>query len=133
MPLVLFDSNILIDNLEGHGAAVIEIMNYRDATISSISWVAIACKMEHNGRQHFKAFLAGVGIRVVHPDDDIMDRAAVIRGRSLKAPPSCRCWTVLSALLPKLTGVWSSPAIPPILVAKGRWFGFPIKSSTAWP
>lgn len=87
MPLVLFDSNILIDNLEGHGAAVIELMNYRDAVISSISWVEIACKMDHTARQHFKTFLAGVGIGVVHPDDDIMERAAVIRGSSLKAPP----------------------------------------------
>jgi predicted nucleic acid-binding protein len=87
MPLVLFDSNILIDNLEGHAAAVIEIMNYQDAIISSISWVEIACKMDHAALQGFKAFLTSVGIRVVHPDDDIMERAAVIRGRSLLVPP----------------------------------------------
>lgn len=87
MPLVLFDSNILIDNLEGHGAAVIELMNYRDAVISSISWVEIACKMDYTARQHFKKFLADTGIGVVHPDDDIMERAAVIRGHSLRAPP----------------------------------------------
>ncbi|KQQ47389.1 hypothetical protein ASF61_01695 [Duganella sp. Leaf126] len=87
MSLVLFDSNILIDNLEGHAAAVIEIMHYRDAMISSITWVEIACKMDHAGVQRFKKFLADASIQVVHPDDDIMERAALIRGRSLKTPP----------------------------------------------
>lgn len=87
MAIVLFDTNILIDNLEGHAAAVIEILNYEDAIISSISWMEVACKMAPAARQSFQDFLTGAGIRIVHPNDDIMERAATIRGNSIVTPP----------------------------------------------
>ncbi len=87
MAIVLFDTNILIDNLDGHRAAAMEILNYDDAIISSISWMEVACKMDRVTRNKFQAFLVGAGIKVVHPDDDIMDRAATIRGNSIASPP----------------------------------------------
>lgn len=87
MAIVLFDTNILIDNLEGHAAAVVEILSYNDAIISSISWMEVACKMDQPARKRFRAFLAGAGIKVVHLDDDIMERAATIRGKSIMSPP----------------------------------------------
>jgi predicted nucleic acid-binding protein len=87
MAIVLFDTNILIDNLAGHAAAALEIFHYDDAIISSISWMEVACKMDQAARQRFQAFLSGSGIRIVHPDDDIMERAATIRGNSIITPP----------------------------------------------
>lgn len=90
MAIVLFDTNILIDNLDGHAAAALEILNYDDAIISSITWVEVACFMDQVGRRKFKTFLDDAGIRVVHPDDDIMERAATIRGDSLVTPPKIK-------------------------------------------
>jgi len=87
MEIVLFDTNILIDNLEGHAAAVVELTSYDDAIISSITWMEVACKMDSIGRERFKVFLAGAAIRVVHLNDDIMERAATLRGHSITHPP----------------------------------------------
>lgn len=87
MALVLLDTNILIDNLAGHAAAALEILNYEDAIISSLSWMEVACQMDHAARRSFNAFLDGAGIRVIHPDDDIMDRAATIRHNSILNRP----------------------------------------------
>ena len=87
MAIVLFDTNILIDNLEGHAAAVAELMYYDDCIISSINWLEVACKMDQTARQRFRAFLNGASIRIVHPDDAIIERAATLRGNSLLTPP----------------------------------------------
>lgn len=87
MALVLLDTNILIDNLAGHAAAALEILNYENAIISSISWIEVACQMDLSARRSFNAFLEGAGIKTVHPDDDIMDRAATIRRESLLNRP----------------------------------------------
>ncbi len=83
MALVLFDSNILIDNFNGHAAAVNELSAYADAIISSIVWIEVACLMDQDERDAFDALLLNAGIRVVHPNDDIMRRAATIRGDSV--------------------------------------------------
>ena len=87
MALVLYDTNILIDNFAGIPEAVLELTVYDDAIISSITWIEVACKMDDAGKRNFNTFLAGAGIGIVHPDDDIMQRAAIIRGESLANPP----------------------------------------------
>ncbi len=90
MAIVLFDTSILIDNFAGFPAAAVELSSYDDAIISSITWMEVACKMGQTGRQDFNALLAAAGIRVVHPNDDIMERAATIRGDSLTTPPKLK-------------------------------------------
>ncbi|WP_296002062.1 PIN domain-containing protein [Rugamonas sp.] len=90
MTIVLFDTNILIDNFAGMPAAVVELSNYDDAIISSITWMEVACKMDSASKLSFNALLAAAGIRVVHPNDDIMERTAVIRGHSLTTPPKIK-------------------------------------------
>ena len=87
MAIVLFDTNILIDNLAGHTVAAIELASYDDAIISSITWIEVACRMTPAEKTAFKAFLDGVGIRIVHPNDDIMERTAVLRDNSITHPP----------------------------------------------
>jgi predicted nucleic acid-binding protein len=86
MAIVLFDTNIIIDNFKGVPEAAAELSHYDDAIISSISWVEVACKMGQAERIAFNALLVGARIRVIHPNDDIMDRAATIRGDSLTSP-----------------------------------------------
>jgi predicted nucleic acid-binding protein len=90
MAIVLFDTNILIDNFAGISAAFVELSSYEDAIISSISWMEVACRMDQVSRQTFNDLLAAAGIRVVHPDDDIMERAATIRGNSLLSAPKIK-------------------------------------------
>jgi len=90
MAIVLFDTNILIDNFTGIREAVVELTNYNDAVISSITWMEVACKMSQTEKQNFKALLAAAGIQIVHPDDDIMERTAEIRGNSLVTPPKIK-------------------------------------------
>ena len=90
MAIVLFDTNILIDNFTGIREAVVELTNYKDAVISSITWIEVACRMDQGEKQNFKTLLAAAGILIAHPDDDIMERAAAIRGISLVTPPKIK-------------------------------------------
>lgn len=85
MAIVLFDTNILIDNLNGHAAAALEILNYEDAIISSITWMEVAFLMNQAAKHQFQVFLDDAGIRIVHLNDDIMRRATIIRGDSIAA------------------------------------------------
>ncbi|CAN7351037.1 MULTISPECIES: PIN domain-containing protein [Duganella] len=90
MAIALFDSSILIDNLNGHAAAALEILSYDDAIISSITWMEVACVMDEPAKVQFQAFLDDAGIRIVHPNNDIMRRATTIRGNSIAHPPKFR-------------------------------------------
>ncbi|USX27767.1 PIN domain-containing protein [Oxalobacteraceae bacterium OTU3CINTB1] len=85
--IVLFDTNILIDNLQGIKAAEDEILNYDDAAISSITWMEVACRMTDFEKIAFHSFLDAAAIRIIHPDDNIMRRAATIRGHSIFVGP----------------------------------------------
>ncbi|MHA4870565.1 PIN domain-containing protein [Duganella sp. PWIR1] len=76
MTIVLFDSNILLDNFNGHAAAANELFTYDDAVISSVVWMEVACLMDQAERNAFDALLLNAGIQIVHPNDDIMRRAA---------------------------------------------------------
>jgi predicted nucleic acid-binding protein len=83
MAIVLFDSNILIDNFNGYAAAALELLAYEDAIISSIVWMEVACIMDDAQRTAFDTLLDAAEIRIVHPNDGIMRLAATIRGNSL--------------------------------------------------
>ena len=85
--IVLFDTNILIDHLQGIKAAEDEILNYEDAAISSITWMEVACRMTDFEKIAFQAFLDVAAIQIIHPDDNIMRRAAAIRGHSILVGP----------------------------------------------
>jgi predicted nucleic acid-binding protein len=87
MAIVLFDTNILIDHFAGHMAATLELANYDDAIISSLSWIEVACKLSLSQQVEFDTLLADAGVKIVHIDDAIMVRAAAIRRQSLAGPP----------------------------------------------
>lgn len=87
MAIVLFDTNILVDHFAGHSAATMELANYDDAIISSLTWIEVACKLILQQRVQFDALLAGAGIKIVHMNETIMFRAAAIRADSIANPP----------------------------------------------
>jgi predicted nucleic acid-binding protein len=80
MAIVLFDTSILIDHFAGHNAATMELANYDDAIISSLTWMEVACKMTPAQQAQFDALLSGAGIKIAHLNDDIIVKAAAIRG-----------------------------------------------------
>lgn len=79
MALVLFDTNILIDHFNQHNQATSELTAYSDAIISSLTWIEVACGFDQTKRIELSRVLSAAKIRVVHIDDVIMLRAAVLR------------------------------------------------------
>ena len=87
MAIVLFDTNILIDHFNQHNEATEELLNYQDAVISSITWIEVACRFNDADKREFAKLLLASGIKVVHTSDEIMFRAAIIRGNSIVRKP----------------------------------------------
>ena len=83
MSPVLFDTNILIDHFNKHSQATNELTAYKDAIISSLSWIEVACGFDQAQRMDLSRVLSMARIRVVHIDDTIMLRAAVLRSISI--------------------------------------------------
>ena len=83
MTQVLFDTNILIDHFNRHNQATNELTAYSDAIISSLSWIEVACGFDQVQRQELSRVLSTARIRVVHIDNSIMLRAAVLRSVSI--------------------------------------------------
>lgn len=85
MVKVLFDTNILIDLVQGVPEAQTELSNYDDAVISVISWMETCCKMTETEKSRFVKQLAAAEIKVAHTDDDIMRRTTIYRGQGVAA------------------------------------------------
>lgn len=72
-----FDSNILIDALNGHGPAHAEIAHADDRSISRIAWIEVLSKERGSTIATIRNFLAG--FEIVELDDGIAARAAALR------------------------------------------------------
>lgn len=90
MQPVIFDSNILIDHLNGVAEACTEISYYTERNISVITWMelmtAFKAKREKGvmSQADYDSSSAFLGVfTVIHIDDAIMDLAAEVRGHSL--------------------------------------------------
>jgi len=97
MGLALFDSNILIDALNGIQQAVTEIAYFDDIGISAITWMEVVSKpiakagwgkITPQEMQTIRDFLAT--FQVIHTSDAIMAEAARVRASSLINPPKSR-------------------------------------------
>jgi predicted nucleic acid-binding protein len=95
--LALFDSNILIDALNGVSQALTEICYYDDTAISAVAWIEVMSKpMAATGwsklspatMQMVHDFLGD--FTIMHTDDAIMAEAARIRASSFINPPKIR-------------------------------------------
>lgn len=97
MRLALFDSNILIDALNGIQQAATEIAYFDDIGISAVTWMEVVSKpMADAGwgkitpqeMQAIRDFLAV--FTVIHTSDGLMAEAARVRAGSLINPPKIR-------------------------------------------
>ena len=96
----LFDSNILIDYLNGHAPAAEEFAKYQVKLISLISWVEVLVGVPEAHQKTVKAFLSQ--FEVINIDVDICEQAISIRKtKKMKLPDALILATanVHSALL----------------------------------
>ena len=73
----LFDSNILIDFLNGEGAAKAELARYQQPAISVITWIEVLVGAKANTEPETRRFLAAFEQIGVTPE--IADRAVTLR------------------------------------------------------
>jgi predicted nucleic acid-binding protein len=73
----LFDTNIIIDALNGHAAARTEIKAYPDAAISVVTYVEVMAGTFPHNEEAARALL--LGFKVVDADVDIADYAVILR------------------------------------------------------
>ncbi len=82
---VIFDTNILIDNLRGIAEATAELSGQPLRSISVISWMEIMAGATPSTEARLREFLAE--FTVIEIDDRVMERAVVIRREQrLKLP-----------------------------------------------
>jgi predicted nucleic acid-binding protein len=81
-----FDSNILIDALNGHERARAEFERFDEAWISRITWIEVLANVTDQTAGPTRAFLSA--FRIDELDFEIADRAAALRNerRPLKLP-----------------------------------------------
>lgn len=76
MALVLFDSNIIVDALNGIQEADDELFYYADAAISAVTWIEVIAGALPSNLQRCQRVLKT--FQVIHTDDAIMTEAATI-------------------------------------------------------
>ena len=89
MGLALFDTNILIDWLDGVDEASDELLSYSPAVISAINWMEVACDLTPAEITILNKFLRDSDIDVIHTSESIMIKAAQLRGTTRKKLPDC--------------------------------------------
>ena len=72
-----FDSNILIDALNGHPAAHAEIVKIDEPCISRVTWIEVLSKEQGDTIANIKVFLGGFAIDEL--DSEIAGHAAALR------------------------------------------------------
>ena len=109
--LALFDSNILIDALNGVDQAVTELGYFDDVAISAIVWMEVVAKpmataawskLSPSHMQTIRDFLSDFS--VIHTTDAIMAEAARIRASSFINPPKMRLPDAIILATANVTG-----------------------------
>lgn len=90
MALILFDTNIFIDMLNGVHQATIELGSYDSVGISFITYMEL--RSGDYTRPHERGVLNAVleGFEVIQMDEHIMETAILIRGTSLFVKPAVK-------------------------------------------
>jgi predicted nucleic acid-binding protein len=85
MVKALFDTNILIDYLNGIAEAKDELERYRDPAISVITWMEVMVGTTPETRAGTEAFLAGFNLMAL--DKSVAERSVIIRqSKRIKLP-----------------------------------------------
>lgn len=84
MKAALFDTNILIDAINGYQEALIEFRCWRQPAISAITLIELQAGVSPNGKQDVADVLAQVGFKIIQIDAAIIAIAARIRSSSVR-------------------------------------------------
>ncbi len=87
MALVLFDSNIVIDYLNGIAEAHDELTYWDEPAISVISWMEVRANIKPDEEDKFELLFNEGGFEIIRIDDAIMTAAARIRTEGLRKGP----------------------------------------------
>ncbi len=87
MALVLFDTNILVDALKGYQEALLELAYWDEPAISAVTWMEVYAGARPEEMPAIDVLFKGVGIQIIHTDDNIMRLASEIRGESIRRGP----------------------------------------------
>lgn len=90
MTAVLFDTNIIIDALNGREEAAAELLAYDDAAISIISWIEVMTGTPADIRANVQQFLADAALKILALTDDIAAATAQTRHTALQESPKRR-------------------------------------------
>nr|WP_220810900.1 type II toxin-antitoxin system VapC family toxin [Cupriavidus sp. UME77] len=91
----LFDTNILIDHLNGIEEAMIEMRRYESRAISVITWMAVMAGATAEEEQTLRAWLNG--FRLIAVDDAVSSRAVQIRKTARIKLPDAIIWASAQA------------------------------------
>ena len=86
----LFDTNILIDFLNGVEPAMVELANYDDLAISVISWMEVMVGASETAKGGTRAFLSG--FQLVGLDEPVAEAAVALRQSHRIKLPDAIVW-----------------------------------------
>lgn len=87
MTLVLFDSNIIIDYLNGIAEAHDELAFWDEPAISVVSWMEVRANIKPHEENKFALLFSAGDFDILRIDDAIMTTAAAIRTQGLRKGP----------------------------------------------
>ena len=87
MALVLFDSNIIIDYLNGIGEARDELTYWDEPAISVVSWMEVRANIKPDEEDRFELLFSDGDFEIIRIDDAIMTAAAKIRTEGIRQEP----------------------------------------------
>lgn len=90
MTTVLFDTNILIDALNGRNEAAAELVAYDDAAISIVTWIEVMTGIPLAIRAQVEQFIVESGMAIIALTDEIAAETAHIRHLALQEFPKRR-------------------------------------------
>ena len=90
MVKALFDTNVLIDYLQGVPDAREELARFEDAAISIVTWMEVMVGATDDNHAATRAFLSG--FRVIGLDRDQAERAVALRRRHRMKLPDAIIW-----------------------------------------
>jgi predicted nucleic acid-binding protein len=100
MALILFDTNIFIDMLNGVHQATVELGNYDEPAISAITYMELRSgqALRPQDKPILDAVLAE--FTVLQLDPQIIEESISIRGNSLVKPPKIKLPDAIVATIP---------------------------------
>ncbi|MBV7537418.1 DUF4411 family protein [Duganella sp. sic0402] len=84
MKAALFDTNILIDAINGYQEAFVEFRCWQRPMISAITLIELHAGVSLKGKQDVRDVLARVGFEIIQIDTAIINIAARIRSSSIR-------------------------------------------------